>query len=412
MTFLIRISLCFLAFSTARALGEDSVDQYAITNVNVVPMMSETVIAEQTVLIANGTIEAVGPQDEISVPEDYQVIDGLGQFIMPGLSDMHVHFRHTDEDALMRYLKAGVTQVREMNGRPFMLEWRDRIEKGELIGPRMIVAAPTMGNFSSPREGWPTPETPEEAIARVQQFKDEGYDLIKVHNFISKDVFLAMLAAQQDHGMPVAGHVPVGVSVREALGAGFSSIEHMTGFFDAIVTDEGAALDQEDFSGVFFGAPISKKKLKKIANETADAGAYVTPSLMWFTKVLPFSRAKKSWSDPQRRKLGLGNRMLTVKALHDAGVRLMLGSDSDDGDDLPATAVAEELALLTDAGLSPFEALQTATVHPASYLGLTGSGVIAPGANADLIILTCNPLANIRCVQYIDTVFARGKPVQ
>lgn len=400
-----------LAMAATHAVAQELPlrESFVIENVHIISMESDQVDFDQAIKIADGVIQEIGPRRSISNIDEFEIIDGLGQFVMPGLFDMHVHFRHADERAPAMYLRAGVTFVREMNGRPFLLEWREKIAAGEMIGPRMIVAAPTIGNFSSPREGYPTPTTPDEARARVAEFKRAGYDLIKIHNFVQRDVFFAIIKAGAAESMSVAGHLPVETRLEEALSAGFRGIEHLTGYFDVIATDEGRGLDADDFSGTFFGSAIDQEKLAAAARATAASGAWNTPTVMWFLQNNPFSGSRDAWADPSRRMLGLENRLAVIKALHDAGANLMLGTDSDAGDQLSATAVYEELMLMTDAGLSPFQALRMATVAPAAFLGFEDAGKIRERARADLILLACNPLERIRCVQYVSSVIFDGR---
>ncbi|WP_425407818.1 amidohydrolase family protein [Hyphococcus sp.] len=409
--FLTIVSSILIVFAHASAEEDYEARGLAIANVHILPMTADEVRYDQTILLADGKVVMYGDADTLEIPETFETLNGLGQFVMPGLSDMHVHLRETDQGSLGRYLKAGVTQIREMNGRPFLLEWKNKIERGELDGPRMIVASPSIGNFSSPREGYETPETVEEAEASVASFQQDGYDLIKIHNFVPPDIFAAIVRSGRELNMPVAGHVPVVVSLNEALSAGLRSIEHMTGVFETVATEDGLAMDEKDFSGAYFGAPISKKKLNQAAKTLASADIYLTASLVWFTKQLAFPPAEAAFSDIDRRRLGLENRLAAVRAFQKAGVNMMMGTDSDGGGKLAATAIHEELALMTQAGLTPFEALRTATVVPAQYLGRSGDGVIEKGARADLILLACNPLERIACVSYINGVVRDGEIV-
>ncbi len=269
-----------------------------------------------------------------------------------------------------------------------------------------------MANRSSPRDGFPTPETPVAANARIKEFADAGYDLVKVYSFLDRDIFFAVMKAGKKYGIEIAGHIPISVTLDEALNVGFRSNEHLTGYFDVTATEEGMALDGEDFRGIFFAAPIDKKKLKNYAKATAEAGMWNTPTIMWFSKNNANRRARDAWATPTLRQLGEKNRLHVLAALHKVGANLMLGTDSDDGDQLFATAIYEELMLAVEAGLSPYEALYLSTTAPADYLGLDDVGFVKPRFQADLITLTCNPLAEIRCIQYIDWVFVDGRYVE
>lgn len=399
-------------FGAALAEPLPAPEDYALTPVNILAMDCDCVLENQTLLLSGGRIAGIGPAASTEIPDSYREVDGMGRFVIPGLGDMHVHFRDADETVLRNYLRAGITLVREMNGRPFLLKWRDEINEGERLGPQMFVASPTIANRSSPSEGFPTPETPAEARMRIKEFADAGYDLVKVYSFLAPDIFFAIMEAGREFGIEIAGHIPVAVSLEEALGAGFRSNEHLTAYFDAVATEEGVALDAEDYRGIFFAAPIDDEKLARAVAATVDADMWNAPTIMWFTKNNANRRARDAWSDPALRKLGEANRLRVLKALHDGGAKLLAATDSDDGDQLYASALYEELALAVDAGLTPYEALRMSTTAPAEYLGLDDVGLVKPGYQADVAALACNPLTNIRCLQYIEWVFVDGRYVE
>lgn len=414
---LVEIMIVFLAaipmsFAFAAEISTPPAPTLAITNVNVITMAERETLLRQTVIISGSRISAITPIATANIPDGVEVIDGLGQFLLPGLADMHIHLRHTTEDSLEAYLRMGVTLAREMNGRPHILEWRDRIEMGELSGPQLIVASPTIANFSSPMEGYATPETAEEAANTVQLFVDQGYDFIKVYSFLPAQIFRAIMDKANTMGIPVAGHVPVQISLAEVQDLGLRSIEHLTEFATAVATDEGVALDNADNRGIFHAVPIDEGKLDRLAADLAESGTWNVPTITFFARKLPVSFLRDIWSDPDTREFGLENRKKIVMALHRAGAPMMFGTDTD-FDDIPAgTMLWEEFQNLADAGIPNFDILAMATRNPAIYLDqLDNFGTLETGKRADMILVACDPLRSIRCLQYVNQVFKNGSPV-
>ena len=380
----------------------------AYYNIHVVPMDgSERILERQTVLIEDHQIIALGQNEKIAIPEGTYIIDGTAKFLIPGLVDAHVHLRHADTTDLLSYLKAGVTTIREMNGRPFLLDWRKQIEKGALLGPTLYVASPTIGNFSSPREGYPTPTTIAQVDSTINRFAEQGYDWIKVYTFLPSDMFIPIIEAAARHGIPVGGHPPLGISFDDMLK--MKSIEHLLGYLDPLMTKEAISLDEEDMRGVFHAVDYDKEGLIKLAQKTNLAGVWNCPTILFFDHRVPTERVRKAWEQPHLRKLGHENRVAIVKALHEAGADLVVGTDSDAGDDLPAEAIHEELANMLEAGMSAYQVLNAATNKAAEFLGGQSEfGTISVGKRADLIMLEHNPFEDLSSIKSPIHVMSRG----
>jgi len=372
---------------------------YAFDQVNVILMNENKVLDNQTIIIRNGIISEIGKAGEINIPEDAKIIDGKGKYMIPGLVDAHVHLRHTNKEALIRYLAAGITTVRDMNGRPFLLEWRKEIKRGQLLGPTLFVASPTIGNFSSPKEGYPTPETTQQADSLVREFKQQGYDWIKVWSFVPRDIYFALIKAAEKYEIPIGGHPPLGI---------MKSIEHLLGYVDPIMTEKAKKLDEQDMRGVFHAVEIKEEKLPALARKTNEAGVYNCPTILFFDHSVPTERVREAWEKPVLRKLGHENRVKIVRALHKAGAPLVLCTDSDAGDDLPASSIYEEIGNMREAGLSPYEVLKAATVKASNLLNSSKFGTIEEGKRADLLLLEGNPLENIDFVRQKIGVMVRG----
>jgi len=381
----------------------------AIQHVSVITLDGEEVLRDQTVLARDGLIQAIAPARQLSLPAGTETIDGRGLYLLPGLTDAHVHLRKADEAALLRYLRAGVTTVRDMNGRPELLRWRERIAAGELVGPTLHVAAPTLGNFSSPREGYPTPTDPEAAKSVVRRFHADGYDWIKVYSFISDEVFHAVLEEAARLGMPVGGHPPLTTTFADQLR--MRSVEHLLGYVEPLMTDAARDRDAEDLRAVFHAVDLRMEGLPELAAATAAAGTFNCPTIGFFDHRVPTARVAEAWRRPDLRHLGHHNRITITRALHEAGAPLVLCTDSDAGRDLPASHVHAEMAHLSEAGLTNFEVLRAATVQAAALLESDAFGMVAVGKRADLLLVPCNPLDDLSCLRDLVAVIAGGRRV-
>ena len=384
----------------------------AIVGVDVLTMDDDEWLVDQTVLVEGARITAIGSRARVVVPPGARVLEGQGRVLMPGLVDAHVHLRRAEQDALVRYLEAGITTARDMNGRPFVLDWRDWIEAGEFVGPRLRVASPALGNWSSPKEGYPTPETRAEAEDVVRRVHAVGYDWIKVYSFLPPEGFRGVVDAAGRLGMPVGGHVPIDTGLAEALRLGIRSVEHLTEYVASALTPEQRALDEADFRSVFGAGEVDWSVIDALIEATVAARAWNVPTLVWFDRNLPAPMAEGAWSDPDLRAQGARNRREIVRRLHAAGARLAVGTDSDAGGDLPADAIHDEIAAMVETGLEPAAVLRLATVGGARLLGLGAEqGAVRVGQRADLLLLRCDPRGDLSCLRSPEVVVTAGRVV-
>lgn len=369
-------------------------------------------LRDQTVLVAGPRITARGARTGVSVPEGARIVDGLGRVLMPGLVDAHVHLRRAGPEALRDYLRAGITTARDMNGRPWVLDWRDWIEAGDFVGPRLRVASPALGSWSSPGSGYPTPATRAEAEGVVRRFGATGYDWVKVYTFLPAEGFRGILRTAGPLGLGVGGHVPVEEGLERTITSGVRSIEHLTEYIGNSLTPEARALDEHDFRSVFGAGDVDWSVVDSLVEATVAAGVWNVPTLIWLDRFLPAPGAEEAWSDRQLRAQGARNRRQVVRRLHEAGARLAVGTDSDAGARLEAAAIHEEMAAFVEAGLEPAEVLGLATVEGARLLGLAGEqGTVDVGQRADLLLVTCDPRGDLACLRAPEMVVAAGRVV-
>jgi imidazolonepropionase-like amidohydrolase len=418
------------------AVAGDGSDVMAFVNVNVVPMDREVVLERQTVLVRDGRIVAVRLAAQTTVPAGAQRIDGSGKFLMPGLAEMHAHIPGPQnpafqENVLFLYVSNGVTTARGMLGHPSHLQLRERAARGDLISPTIITSGPSVNGNSAP--------TPEAAERMVREQKEAGYDFVKLHPGLSRPVFDRMAATAREVGLPFAGHVSEEVGLARTLEARQATVDHLDGYMEMLVR-EGAAT--QGVSSGFFGMNLTPfvdpARLRVLARATREAGVWNVPTQSLIENLAspedPEAMARRpgmqymppqmvqGWItakrnlqadagfDPARAQRFIEVRRQLIRALHDEGAGLLLGSDAPQIFNVPGFAIHPELRMLVASGLTPYEALVTGTRNPAAFFGTPEDfGTVQVGRRADLILLDANPLQDIANVQRRAGVMVRGR---
>ena len=424
----------------------------AVTHVTVVDLTAPEAAAarrtDQTVLVVDGRIAALGPAADIPAPQDAQILDGRGQYLIPGLWDAHAHVAYAGWPALSAYVANGVTTVRDLGGRlPELLAWRRAIRSGERVGPRLLVAGPivegawwldrvvefaasdsTLRSFplfeASPRI---RVAAPGEASAVVDSLARLGVDLVKFRN-LRGDEFRAVAAAARRRGLPLVGHAPSSVTVGEAAEAGLRSVEHAETVMLRLADAPDAVRRAEFVRVARAGAVLTPTLVTDRAyRQTPDSIAYAviadaanaldprrryaTRELLAFwkfgldTKRLEEPSTPASWAESHRRQIA------DTRRARDAGVPLLVGTDLGVSLVYPGFSVHDELQLLVEeVGLTPLEALRAATLAPARTMGMADSlGTVAPGRVADLVLLGADPLRDVRNTTRIRAVIVGGR---
>jgi imidazolonepropionase-like amidohydrolase len=423
-----------------------------LTHVNVVDVLSGSLQRDFTVTIRDGRIAAAAPATRAVVSAKARVVDARSKFLIPGFADMHVHWY--DERYLGLFIANGVTRVRQMWGMPMHLEWRKRIEAGELLGPRFSISSPILDGPNPSYPGSIVVGDAEIAAKVVAGIKTNGYDFVKVLSRLPREAYFAIVRAARENGLEVVGHVPVAVTAGEAADAGQASIEHLTNILVSSSTAEQRLrelLTQQQVGNATQpmsadargGARELQEKLLDTYDDAKAAGLFARfakahtwqcPTLVGLRAMASID-ASASASDPRlkylpreiRESLKPGNDprlvgkspadyeldrrvfrkdMDIVRAMRQAGVEILAGTDVP----LVGFSLHDELDLLVQSGLTPAEALRTATINPARFLhDEAANGSVAAGKNADLVLLDANPLDNIRNTQRIAAVVVRGR---
>lgn len=441
-TFLIAVFI----LSPFNALAQRS---YAIRNVSVITMEKEEVLADQTVVVEKGIIKSISPSAKTKLGRGTKIIDGRGKFLIPGLFDMHTHFFYeqgehinTNEAELELMLANGITTARIMAGHPSFLEAKANVKNGKWIGPELNVVSPQLvGKWPFPTEfkNYKIVVTETEANEAVTTCKEQGYDAIKITFMMTKPVYKTVVASAARENVKVVGHVGPLVMLPAALEAK-QQIEHMDMFIETLLPDTSynhgqSVSDYNIYSKAAWETVphLMESKIPELAKNVKDAGIYVTPTNYFFISnaglpltdeeikrkpdydYIPSKLKGEKWGYRQNymnkmaplssREKYVQIRKQMVYELWKAGVPLMTGSDAPEFFSVAGFALHDELASMVDAGLTPYAALQTATVHPATFLEtIHHTGTIAVGKEADLILLNNNPLDDINNTRSISGV--------
>ena len=412
----------------------------AFVGVTVLPMTGPggpVVLEHQTVVVTDRRIASINPADEVQVGDDVEVIEAAGQYLMPGLAEMHGHLpspRMLPADAqnlLFLYVANGVTTVRGMQGDRSQFTRRDQIARGETIGPRLFLGSTSMHGSQV--------TTPEQAEQLVREYRQTGYDLVKVHEDLTLEVFDALAATANEVAIPFGGHVSDRVGLLHALEAGQASIDHLDNYIQALVPEERQPAAPPGLRGIGTVMElVDLDRIPQLVEATRSARAWVVPTMvLWETafygdrsgaemraqrpevRYMP-PETVEEWEravderlaviDPETNRRVSALRRTILKALHDGGAAILLGTDSPQIFSVPGFAMHHEMALWVEVGMTPYQVLETGTRRVAEYFDATDDfGSVAVGHRADLLLLTENPIEDIGNVASRAGVMVNGR---
>jgi imidazolonepropionase-like amidohydrolase len=390
----------------------------AITNVNVIDVTSGQITPTRNVVISGDTVSDI---TTAAPPPGAQLVDGEGKFLIPGLWDMHAHIQGSEKGWLPLYVANGVTGIRDMGADlDFILNMRDATFSGHLLGPRIVAAGPILDDAPG---DWPLRmrvRNADEGRAAVQLLKRRGVDLVKVHNFTPRDVFFAIADEARTQNLPVAGHVPLKVTIQEGIDAGMVTIEHFSEDGRVWKACSGGSQYRPDACRPFFEMLASRGVWQTPTLFTMSEAATIgTPDSAVSSEHLAYANTqlRDMWAAIQKFFI---TKPEIVRVLRDhaeiarvvtsdmakAGVGILAGCDAL----IAGFCVHDELAMMVRGGMTPLAALQTATLNPARYLGREKSlGSIASEKRADLVLLDANPLTDIANVRRVRAVVLGGR---
>lgn len=410
-------------------------DVKAFVGVTVLSMGAGGRLLDQTVLVEGSRIVAIEPRARTRVPEGAQRLGRPGQVLIPGLADMHVHIQSPEQAAML--LANGVTTARNMWGYEGTLALARAIETGEAPGPWIHS---TGALIDGPNPIWPgaaVAETPEAARQLVRQSQEQGFPAIKLYARLSAETFTAAVAEARRLGLRVYCHVPESMSLDHVIDTGVDSIEHLDAYEFAL---NPANTDRSYGGRDAVWAGVDEGLFEGLAHRLRAAGVWSVPTLI--VRIAPargfadFERAivrpEARFTDRetlyfwrmvharspgadrqlmlQRAEAGHAMRLRCVRALHDAGAGLMIGTDMPNPFVFPGASMHEEMQLHVEAGLRPDQILPLVTSAPARFLGQEGEfGAVTRGARADLLLLDADPERDLAALRAPSGVMAAGR---
>lgn len=405
----------------ARVASSFSADEPAVTAImggRLIDGTGRPAIENAVVILKDGKIAAAGPAASITVPKGAEFVDAKGKSVLPGLWEMHAHFEQVEWGPI--YLATGVTTARDVgNEREFIVAARDAIAAGRGIGPRLVMAGVVDGSgpFSL---GVIRVDTPEQAREQVQQYKAGGFQQIKIYSSVKPDILKVVTAEAHRLGMTVTGHIPFGMNAIQGIEDGMDQINHVEYLTPLMVDPKSQTIDPD--------APNVKKVIKLllehhiVVDDTLALMEVILHPLdhpisgfePGILKVAPELReALETMGVPPQKGEQMAtvfrSMVATVRVLHQAGVPIVAGTDQT----VPGFSLDREIELHVQAGFTPMEAIQSATLVAARAMGMDkDSGTIEPGKRADVIVVDGNPLENISDIRKVSTVFAGGRMYQ
>lgn len=464
VTSLIILILILSACQSGGVTYDDATVIQNISTIDAVNGLNEN----QTVVIKDGKIVEVASSDEIQVNgQNNEIIDGSGKFLIPGLWDAHVHFSYIEELAPSMFdlfLAYGITSVRDTGGRiEFVKQWKNRAEENPEDAPRVMIAGPLLDGEPNVYDG-STPARPplsvglaevEDVTAHVNKLDSIGVDLLKAYEILTPEQFAEVTRLGREKGLKVTGHVPLSMNAVSASNAGLNSMEHMRNLevsmasnWEELQEERRQMLEegQNDPGGILRSRIHSAMRETAIQNydeERANAVLQVLaenetwqiPTLALNTRSVEKFYTDAEWQETfallpdsiehEWRASAEENAAAEVSAfqqeysewlfnmvgkINEAGIEIMAGTDTPIGLLTPGRSLHYELKVMVDAGLTPMEALQSATLNPARYFEMEDElGTIDEGKWADLLILEANPLEDIQNTESINTVIRQGK---
>lgn len=401
------ILLALISFGRTGHAAED----LAIEHVNVIPMNVQRILPDMTVLVGGGRILKIGRAGRTKVPRDAKAIDATGLYLIPGLIDSHVHLFSRQHFIL--YLANGVTTVLNLDGRPLHLVWRDEVAAGRMLGPRIFTVGPKFDRA----------DPPQKAADLVDQYANEGYNGIKIYNQVSKAEYPALIAEAKKHHMLIVGHIARDPGFELTLQSG-QAIAHAEEYLYTFFKDDprdAARIPQAVSMTKAAGVPVIATLVtyRNIVDQATDFTAFLQRPEMKYWAPWELEDTKDPSENPylgldahdiEDLKLSYPFLKTLVRALHQAGVPILAGSDAGGIANAPGFSLHDELQIFTECGFTPFEALQSATTAPARFLRQEKRfGTIEEGKLADLVLLRANPLDDIDNTRKIAAVVIKGK---
>ncbi|RIJ42536.1 amidohydrolase family protein [Pontibacter oryzae] len=422
------LSFCLLFYSIS-----GFAQNLHLKNVNIIDVESGKLLPQKEIVVTDGKIASF--KSKKRKVKNYQVIDGQGRYVIPGLFEMHAHIGIPNRNYLDTFLKYGITGVRVMAGSEGVLAWRDSISMDLMSGPNLFIASPLYdGNppLWADNHSGPVLENISQVERLVKAHQQKGYNEIKVYNRLPAEVYLEILRAADAAGMRVSGHIPYTLTSNDFGDPRHTSIEHLDGFIQ-FATSQSPAMEQgkEESARMSLYPYYDKAKLAPYSNRIKQNKVWLCPTLSLYgnfnsaevheelneVKHLAPTNGLMGWWLSLPEQVGESfkvkfdfNRQVLQDHFLDYADHILAGTDSPNPYNLPGLALHHELQHLTEAGFSNAAVLKIATYNAANYLGvLDMHGTVAIGKYANLLLLDGNPLVDIQNTKKIHQVLVKGQ---
>jgi len=382
-------------------------NSYLITNINIVPMSKDTVLTHKTVFVKDGVIENI---DDSIVMEGIEVIDGENKFLSPGLIDMHTHL--WDKQELGLYLANGVTTIRNLWGYSMHLRIKQRLENNEMIGPMFFTSSPKLTSAEDLGDDKVQISTPEGAKNLVIEYKNRGFDFIKIYAGLKEDLYQAIIEQSKESDISIIAHPSREMPYLNQFHSQIASVEHSEEIvqqaleyqLDSLKIEpiiEKFVTTKKSFCPTLTGYYKIFEMLEEGENifNLGDVN-YINPLIQMVDSKAQYNR----WASVKENNSSITNsiyrqhlfHLYIVKRVHEEGVNIVCGTDAGIGITVPGYSIHQELALYQEAGLSKFEVLKTATVNPSkTHKEFEQMGTIENGKLANFVVTSNNPLENL-----------------
>lgn len=434
----IQITLIALSFFSCVEQKTEHFD-HLITNVNIVDVNTETIIANQNVGIRNGLIVSIY-SDTKNVSDSTVIVNGTGKYLIPGLWDMHVHSIGNVSTLNILYLRYGVTGVRDMWGAltDMYSGVSDEIPLVVETQPTMFKSYSMLDGENPTHEGAKVITTADQAKTAVAEHLDKKTDFVKIYSKLSREAYYAIAYECRKNNIPFAGHVPNAITIWEAIEAGQTSSEHLYQVMEACLKNPDSLPELQDPEFERWGDKrykivfdnYDKSKEDSLFKTIAKSKLAITPTLLinkvymdydstlsrkemhpllekWLIDI--WDERRNKFSDTKLSKKMFEYQLSLMGSMQKAGVLLLAGTDALEVEMIPGISLHDELALFVKGGLTNGEALKTATINPAIYMGNSDKyGSAEIGKIASLVILEKNPLEDIRNTTSVVSVFSKG----
>jgi len=407
-----------------------------ITNVNVVDLETGKILNNKTIAIDSNRISAIYDNEIVGLDSTI-VIDGKGKYLIPGLWDMHAHYKWNRVDTDPLLIANGITGVREMWGdMPEYVKIPKNTPQEGVVSPDIYFAADFIDGNPPAFPGSLIVTNSDEAVAAVNNQMEKKVDFLKVYGMLAEEAFMAIASEAKKRNIPFAGHIPESVSIYKAIESGMASSEHLYGFLEGCMPQNKNENPSESME--VFISRFSEKRFDSLCSVLAKSNMWLCPTLV-VNRAMSYLNDSIFINDNRKAYLpgyviGIWNQQINaytkkqidihsnstrvrylfelslIGKMNENGVKFLAGTDFPNPYVFPGFSLQDELSLMAKGGMPALDVLKSATINPAIFMNKNADfGSVEVGKLASLVLLNKNPLENIENTKTIAAVIVRGK---